>query len=272
MCGYVAAKRSGDLAAVEGLGALGAEAFQRLGQLREAEDVPFAQRPSVGCVELPGLIQPLVDRPEDLEDVGLLGVDRGALTGKLHAGPRQLGKRRRAEPLQRQLQTCRGPRYATGRRPDVERLHGLLIEVDRDGGKLHPAFGPVLAGRRDEEVDQDRLLAAADHHEAAGAEARQGTLDGKGGEDGRDRGVDSVAAGAQDIGSRLGGKRVPRRDHAGHGVRATQGGTQARPASSARRPSRCAGAGHGQCLWCAESSARRRGAAWSARRSGWRRR
>jgi hypothetical protein len=33
-------------------------------------------------VELPGAIQTLVDRGEDVEDVGLLGVDRRALAGQ----------------------------------------------------------------------------------------------------------------------------------------------------------------------------------------------
>ena len=213
---HVAGQRRRDLAATERLGALGAEALQRLGQFGEAEDVALAERPSLGRVELARPRQPLVDRPEDLEDVGLLGVDRRALAGEPHAGPDQLAQRRGAEAPQRQLQPRRRARHAAGGRTDVERLHGLGVEVDRHRRQLDPALGPVLARRGDEEVDQGRLLPPAHHHEAAGAEAGQRALDREGGEHRGDRGVDRIAALAQHLGARLGGEGMPRRDDAAH--------------------------------------------------------
>ena len=76
------AQRRRHLAAVERLGPLGAEALQRLGQLREAKHLALAQRPPRRRVELARPRQALVDRREDVEDVGLLGVDRGALAGE----------------------------------------------------------------------------------------------------------------------------------------------------------------------------------------------
>ena len=83
---HVVAQRRRDLAAAEGLSALGAEAFQRLGQLGEAEDAhPRAGSP-VGRVELARALQPRVDRLEDVEDVGLLGVDRRPLAGEPNPG------------------------------------------------------------------------------------------------------------------------------------------------------------------------------------------
>ena len=90
-------ERRRDLAAVERLGPLGAEPFQRLGQLREAEHVAFAQRPAPGRVELPGALEPGVDRGEDVEDVGLLGVDRRPLAGQPDRRADELAERHRAE-------------------------------------------------------------------------------------------------------------------------------------------------------------------------------
>ncbi len=178
MLDHELAQRGRHLTAVEGLRPFGAEAFQRLGQRREAERLPLAQPPAVRArVELTGARQPLVDRLEDFEDVGLLGVDRRALAGELDRRPDQCPERGRAEPLQCPDQTGGGPRHPAGGRADVERLLGLGVEVDRDRRQLRPARDAVEAGSGDEEVDQAGLAAGVDHHVAAGAEAGQRTLD-----------------------------------------------------------------------------------------------
>ena len=156
MLDHVLAQRRRDLAAAEGLGALGAEALQRLGQLGEAEDLALAQSAAGRRVELAGALEPGVDRFEDVEDVGLLGVDRRPLAGEAHARLDQLGERHRAEAPQRLLEAGRRARDAAGGRADVERLHRLGVEVDRDRDQLGAALDPVLAGSGDEEVEQRR--------------------------------------------------------------------------------------------------------------------
>ena len=110
------AQRRGDLAAVERLGAFRAEAFQRLRQLREAELVALPQRPPARRVELARPLEPRVDRGQDVEDVGLLGVDRRALAGEPHGRADQVGERHRAEPPQRLLEPRGGARAPRRRR------------------------------------------------------------------------------------------------------------------------------------------------------------
>ncbi len=107
------------LAAIEGLGPFGAKAFERLGELGEADQVALAQRPPVRRVELPRPGQAVVDRRQDLEDVGLLGVDRGALAGERDAGADQVGERqpsRSARAPARGRPPCPARRRRRGRR------------------------------------------------------------------------------------------------------------------------------------------------------------
>ena len=66
------ADRRRDLAAVEGLRPFRAEAFERLGELGKAEPVALPQRPPARRVELARPREALVDRRQDVEDVGLL--------------------------------------------------------------------------------------------------------------------------------------------------------------------------------------------------------
>ena len=76
-------------------------------------------------------------------------------------------------------------------------------------------------GRRDEEVEQHRLAARRRHeHVAAGAEPGQQRLGHERREHRRQRGVDRVAAGAQDVRAGGRGQRVAGRDDAGAGHRA----------------------------------------------------
>ena len=176
------ADRRGDVASVEGLGAFRAEAFEGVGELREAELVTLAQRPAAGRIELAGALQPGVDRGEDVEDVGLLGVDRRALAGQPDPGPDQVSEADRAETVQRLLEPGGGARDPARGRADVERLGGLRVEVDGDRHQVGAALGAILAGGGDEEVDQDglgRVLVRADAGPARGApglEAGRGRL------------------------------------------------------------------------------------------------
>ena len=118
-----------------------------------------------------------MDGGEDLEDVGLLAVDRRPLAREPHRRADQLGERRRAEPLEDVDEPGRRPGNAAGGGPDVERLHGLGVEMDRDRDQLGATLDAVVAGRGDEEVDQGRLAVGVDHHVATGAEPGQRALD-----------------------------------------------------------------------------------------------
>ena len=77
---------------------------------------------------------------------------------------------------------------------------------------------PPAATKKSIRVSSPALV---DHHEPAGAEARQLALADERGEDGADRGVDRVPALAQHLRARLGGQRMtggddsPRTAHAG---------------------------------------------------------
>ncbi len=167
-----------DLAPVERLGPLGSESFERLGELREAELVALAQRPAAGRIQLPRALEAAVDRREDVEDVGLLGVDRSPIPGEPDRRLDQVAERRPAEPAERLLQAGRRAWDAARSWADVERLGRLGVEMDRHRDQVGPPLDPVAAGGGDEEIDQDRVgPALVDHHEAAGAEAGERALD-----------------------------------------------------------------------------------------------
>ena len=73
-------------------------------------------------------------------------------------------------------------------------------------------------GRLDHEVEQHRLAARRRHqHVAAGAEPGQQRLGHERRHQRRQRGVDGVAAGAQDVGAGLSGQGVAGRDDAAFG-------------------------------------------------------
>ena len=171
---------------------------------------PSPQRPPAGRVELARARQPLVDRGEDVEDVGLLGVDRRPLAGQPDAGADQVGERHRAEALQRLRQAGGGSRHPAGGRADVERLRRLGVEVDRHRRPARRARSiPSSPGAATKKSISVVSPPRVDHHVAAGAEPGQRALDREGGEHRADRGVDRVAAFAQDPGTGLGGQRMP---------------------------------------------------------------
>jgi len=140
-----------------------------------------------------------VDRPEDLQDVGLLGVDRRSLAGEPHARGGELAERRRAEAAQRQLQPGGRSWHPAGRRADVERLHRLGVEVDGHRHEVDSPFRAVLARRRHEEINQARLLPAPHHHESSSPEPGKRALNGKRGENGGDRSIDGIPPIAQHL-------------------------------------------------------------------------
>ena len=98
----------------------------------------------------------------------------------------------------------------------MEDLARVAGEVDLDGNERRALLGVApVARRRDEEVEQDGLLAGRrDEHVAARAGAAQQRLGDPRRQHRRDRGVDGVAAVAQDVGASLGGQRMAGGDHA----------------------------------------------------------
>jgi hypothetical protein len=97
----------------------------------------------------------------------------------------------------------------------VEDLRGVATEVDLDGNERRAsARVTAVAGRGDEEVQQDRLLAGrGDEHVATGAGTAQQRLGDPGGQHRRDGRVDGVGARRQHVGAGLRGQRVAGRDH-----------------------------------------------------------
>ena len=80
------------------------------------------------------------------------------------------------------------------------------------------AVGQAVPGGGDEEVEQVVLAARRVHeHEAARARAGERRLGHERHEHRGDGGVDGVAAGAQDVGGRLGGHGVSGCDDSSHG-------------------------------------------------------
>ena len=92
------ADRGRDLAPIERARAFCAEPLERLRELREAEDVALAELDAAGGIELPRPLQAGVDRHQDVQDVGLLGVDGRPLPRQPRRPARELRERHRAEP------------------------------------------------------------------------------------------------------------------------------------------------------------------------------
>ena len=146
---------------------------------------------------------------EDLDHVGLLGVQRHALAGQARGRAGQVAERQRAVGA-RGLPDARRHAVAPHRGgADVEDLVGVA-EGDVDGHELGPApeVG-AAAGGLDREVEHDPLArAVGDEHVAAGAQAGQERLGDERGQQRRQGGVDGVAARAQDVCAGLRGQRV----------------------------------------------------------------
>jgi len=147
-----------DLARAERLRALGPVALQGVSQLREAERLALGQDAAGGRIEPAALLIEGEDWSEDVEDVGLLGVERSAVEGQIDRRPHQLRKWSGAETIEGMGEARRGARHAARGGADVECLRHL-VEVDLDRNQLCAPLDPPQARRLDEEVDQDRITA-----------------------------------------------------------------------------------------------------------------
>jgi hypothetical protein len=149
------------------------------------------------------------DRVEDLEQVGLLGADLDAVAGMGDRRADQLPHRHRAEAAQRLREPGGGSGNPARRRPDVEHLRGL-VKHHRHRDELGAALHAVAPRNLDEEVEQHVLAVGMHEHESAGAQPGERALDGERRQHRAHRGVDRVAAVAQDLRPRLGGQPVAR--------------------------------------------------------------
>ena len=145
-----------DLAAVEGLGALGREALERVGRRPGSERGRPRGAAALGRVESGDLGGRGQDRVEDLEEVGLLARSPRRRRGRARI-------RRLDQPRQRHRPVAL--EHATRRRPGFPgtpqeaaptlKICGVLVEVDGDRHQLGAALDAVGAAGGDEEVDQD---------------------------------------------------------------------------------------------------------------------
>ena len=207
-----------DLAAVEGLRRPRRRSARApLARSGKRNVSPSPQDPALPARRAPALLGSAgVDRRQDLEDVGLLAVDRGALAGvadrRRRPAPPAASSRSAPAPAARPaavpgtpqeaaptLKTC-GVRRRSGRRPGPAPRRARL---PRGPGRRRRSRSATVSPRR-----------RVDEHEAAGAEAGQRALDRERGEHRADRGVDRVAALAQDLGAGLRGQRMPGGDDA----------------------------------------------------------
>ena len=112
--GHPVRDRGGDVAGVERRRALAPQALERVGQLGVGEALALPRRTALGRVDRRALGRRVDDRREDLEDVGLRGVDRGAVAGE--PDPRRAPARRAAAS-----RSARPPRTPCGRAVDAAR-------------------------------------------------------------------------------------------------------------------------------------------------------
>jgi hypothetical protein len=146
-------------------------------------------------------------RVEDLVQIRPRLVEDGAVTRQAGRRGEQLRPRQRAPAAMSLPQPEARPRHGDRRRARVEDLL-RVAEVHHELDELVRRFR--LLRHRDEEVEQVRsgVGRETDEEEASAAEARERALADPGGGSGGDARVHRVAAGAQDVGSRLGGERM----------------------------------------------------------------
>ena len=140
------------------------------------------------------------DRLEQVDDLGLLGVERDARRARAPR-PARRDRRAAASPSaaspRRSRPGCRTRRTTTAPTWKVWRASPAKSTSTGTSGARCSAVGAVT-GRGDEEVQQHRLLAGArDEHVAAGAGPAQQRLGDPRRQHRRDGGVDRVAAVAQ---------------------------------------------------------------------------
>ena len=218
--GHPVAHRRGDVAGVERRRPFGGEPLERVGQRGVPEHVADQRRAPLGHEQRARLRRGGGDRREDLEQVRLALVDLDAVAGGGRGRRDQLRRWQPGEAL------CRGPRArrrAVGARrtgADVEHLD-RVAEVDVDGQqrRVRRAGLEAASRRLDEEVQQHRRRAGRrDEHVAAGAEPGEHRLGDERREHGGQRGVDRVAARAQDLRARARCYGMARGDDAAHRV------------------------------------------------------
>jgi hypothetical protein len=181
-------------------------------------DLPDARRVAGRHEVRPRLGSRVHDRPQDVEQVCLLLVDRHAVARDRGRRRDELGERQAAVALRRGGGAGHRPVRSRRGRADVEHLHGVAeVDVDREQRRVRSAGREPAPGRLDEEVEQHRVLARRrDEHVAAGAEAGEHRLGDERREHRRQRGVHGVAAGAERVRAGFGGDRMAGGDDAAH--------------------------------------------------------
>ena len=209
-----------DLAPVEGLGALRAEALDRVTQLAEAgSSLPRTRRRPSRRVDRARLGIGVEHALQDLVDVRLLGVDHDALASQARRGrgPAPPAKSNRSAPG-----TASRPAGVPGTPHEAAPMLKIWAasgpKYDRTGTSSAPRVRPPRPGTPTKKSKRTSSSPVVDEHEPTGAEAGQRALGDERGEHGRHRRVDRVAPVPQDASPGLGGQRMARRHCPGRRV------------------------------------------------------
>jgi hypothetical protein len=213
---HVPVHASGQLSPVEVLRAAG-QLAEEGGEVGVAQTLALAQQLAAGCEDRAAVGGQGHDRAQQLEEVGLVGVEHDALAGQRDGGRHHLPQRQAALPTV-DVQEA-GDRAGHGDRahPAVEDLIGA---GEADGHRQEVGLaqsGRAAAPRRiDEEVVADgAAIPSAREQEAAATEAGECGLAYRGGEARGEGRVAGVAAGSQHARRRLAGRVVARRHDTG---------------------------------------------------------
>ena len=151
-----------DVAGVERRGTVGGEPLERVGERGVAVDVALGRGTPRGHEVRPRLLRALVDRPQDLEQEGLRGVDLDAPAGERDRGRDELGERQPGVALGRAGCARHRAVGARGGGTDVELLHRVAeVDLDRAQRRVRRSGRAPASGRLDEEVEQHRRRARA---------------------------------------------------------------------------------------------------------------
>ena len=200
------------LARVDPIRALGGQPLEGVAELGEPERVPLlaAAGPSGAySAQISGSC--VMTGSSTLEHVGLHRRTGTPSRAYRTPGAASSRERHRAEAL------ARPPTPARARRALRTKPGPMLKSCGASSNRISTATSSprscrieTAAAGLDEEVEQLILAGGGvGEHEAAGAEAGQQALDGERGQHRADRGVERVAALAQDLRARLRGQRVP---------------------------------------------------------------
>ena len=205
-----------ELAAVEVVGALDSEPFERVRQLGHGEALADPQR-LARPVERVALRRVAEQRIEDLVQEPLHVVEDDALAGELHGRREQVGPRHRSPAGGGFPEAENGAGNGHRHRARVEDLLRVAV-VDDDLDELRRRGRGLALRDRHEEVEQlgARLGRVVDEQEAAAARTGERALADPRDGGRRDAGVHGVPARAQDVRSRRGGERVTGCQRASH--------------------------------------------------------